>query len=88
MAVCPLKKNANDYFFIGNIKSDYKKLEKKIEKIEIDIKTSSVVKSDKKLKKPKSMIGFKVLEIGVIIKIKLSMFKYFQKNILRFLINS
>ena len=49
----PLKKNANDYFFIGNIKSDYKKLEKKIEKIEIDIKTSSVVKSDKKLKKAK-----------------------------------
>tara|TARA_A100001015_G_scaffold283327_1_gene348535 strand:- start:1319 stop:1999 length:681 start_codon:yes stop_codon:yes gene_type:complete len=47
----PLKKNTKDYLYIGNINANYSYIEKKIQKLEKKIKVSSVVKSDKKLKK-------------------------------------
>ena len=49
----PLKKNTKDYLFIGNIKYDYSDLLKKISRVEKKIKVSSIVNSDKKLKKAK-----------------------------------
>ena len=49
----PLKKIKDEYLYLGNIKSNYKVLSKKIIKIEKNIKISSVVNSDVKLKKAK-----------------------------------
>jgi hypothetical protein len=45
------KKNTRDYFYLGNIKYDYKKLIKQISKIEKKIKVRTVVNSDIKSKK-------------------------------------
>ena len=44
------KKNTRDYFYLGNIKYDYKKLIKQISKIEKKTKVSAIVNSDIKLK--------------------------------------
>ena len=49
----PLKKVKKEYLYLGNIKSDYKALSKKIINIEKKIKISSVVNNDVKLKKAK-----------------------------------
>ena len=49
----PLKKNAKDYLYIGNIKYNYSSLLKKISKLEKKNKVSAIVNSDKKLKKAK-----------------------------------
>ena len=47
------KKNTRDYFYLGNIKYDYRKLIKQISKIEKKTKISAIVNSDIKLKKAK-----------------------------------
>lgn len=48
-----LKKNTKDFFYIGNIKTDYAKILKKISIIEKNKKFSAVVNPDEKLKKIK-----------------------------------
>lgn len=48
-----LKKNTKDFFYIGNIQTDYAKILKKISIIEKNKKFSTVVSPDKKLKKIK-----------------------------------
>ena len=60
----PLKKVKKEYLYLGNIKSDYKALSKKIINIEKKIKISSVVNNDVKLKKQNSIIELKLLRIG------------------------
>lgn len=50
----PLKKNTKDYFYIGNIKTNYKILLKEISKIEKKKYISVVVSSDNKLKRDKA----------------------------------
>ena len=45
-----LKKNSKDFIFIKNIKHDYKKLNKEIEKIEKKSDIKSVVQDDNKFK--------------------------------------
>ena len=46
-----LKKKTKDYLYIGNIKYNYKNLSKKISLLEKKTKISTIVNSDKKLKK-------------------------------------
>ena len=61
----PLKKVKKEYLYLGNIKSDYKALSKKIINIEKKIKISSVVNNDVKLKKAKLNNRIELLRIGI-----------------------